>query len=202
MTIRQLTGKSDLLGRVAMLGGRALLGAVLAIVLSMVGESVAWGLFVFSSSSDISVLKVMVMLGGGIGAGLGASIAWVPLDRQRRTTLALIFLVCAAGGVIGALLGYQYGANREIDCCAEPRTTPFVFAAFGATIGANVFMYLVMAATSALRRWAAGTRNGAGHQTRPFPVAGPVSCGLSASRSSPRCRRPRCAVRLSGRPCC
>lgn len=149
--MRTSIANSDLLGRVATLGGRGLLGAGLAIVLSMVGESVAWGLFVFSSSRDISAFMIMVMLGGGIGAGLGASIAWVPLDRQRRTTLALIFLMCAAGGVIGALLGYQYGANREIDCCAEPRTNPFVFAAFGATIGANVFMYLVMAATSALR---------------------------------------------------
>lgn len=143
--------QSDAAMRLALLGGRAGLGLVLALVLSMVGLVIAWGLFVFSSSGDRIVFMVMNMIGAGIGASIGVNIAWIRLDRQQRTAFVLMALVCLAGGVIGALLGYQYGANREVECCAEPRTSPFIYAAFGATIGGNLIMYLAMAAISAVR---------------------------------------------------
>ena len=151
MINKYISYRSDGIQRLTILGGRAALGLSLGIVLSMVGLVIAWGLFVFSSSGDRTVFMAMNMVGAGIGASIGVNIAWIRLDRQQRTVLALMFLVCLAGGVIGALLGYQYGANREIDCCAEPRTTPFIYAAFGATIGANVIVYLANAATSAMR---------------------------------------------------
>ena len=142
--------------RLVVLAGRVLLSLVLALVLSMVGLVIAWGLFVFSSSGDRIVFMVMNMIGAGIGASIGVNIAWIRLDRQQRTAFVLMALVCLAGGVIGALLGYQYGANREVECCAEPRTSPFIYAAFGATIGGNVIMYLATAATSAVRAIRAG----------------------------------------------
>ena len=158
MINKYISGRSDGIQRLAIFSGRAVLGLGLGIVLSMVGLAIAWGLFVFSSSSERTVFMVMNMVGAGIGASIGVNIAWIRLDRQQRTAFVLMFLVCLAGGVIGALLGYQYGANREVDCCAEPRTTPFIYAAFGATIGANAAIYLATAATSAIRAIRTGRR--------------------------------------------
>ena len=136
-----------------------MLGLASGIVLSMTGLAIAWGLFVFSGASERSTFMIMSMAGSGIGAGIGANIAWIRLDRQQRSGILLTLLLCLAGGVIGGLIGYQFGAGREIECCAEPRTTPFTYTAFGATIGANVVMYLVTAATAAARmvrgRWRA-----------------------------------------------
>ena len=151
MINRYVSDRSIGIQRLAIFAGRVGLGLTLGIVLSMVGLAIAWGLFVFSSSSDRTAFMVVNMLGAGIGASIGVNIAWIRLDRQRQSAFALMLLVCLAGGVIGALLGYQYGANREIDCCAEPRTTPFIYAAFGATVGANAVVYLIAAATSAIR---------------------------------------------------
>ena len=158
MINKYITGRSDGIQRLAIFGGRVALGLCMGIVLSMVGLAIAWGLFVFSSSGDRTVFMVMNMVGAGIGASIGVNIAWIRLDRQQRTAFVLMFLVCLAGGVIGALLGYQYGANREVDCCAEPRTTPFIYAAFGASIGANAAIYLATAATSAIRAIRTGRR--------------------------------------------
>ena len=145
------TDRSDLLRGAAITGGRALLSFGLALVLSMVGLAIAWGLFVFSSSSDRTVFMVMNTVGAAIGASFGANIAWIKLDRQQRLALVLALLLCVAGAAIGGLLGYQYAANREVECCAEPQTTPFMFTAFGAAIGSNVVIYLGIAVSSAAR---------------------------------------------------
>ena len=95
------------------------------------------------------------MAGAGLGAGIAANIAWIKawikLDRQQRSALALTVILCVAGGVIGGLAGCQFGANREIECCAEPGTTPFTYTAFGSAIGANVAMYLFVVASAAAR---------------------------------------------------
>ncbi len=128
-----------------------MLGLGLSIVMSMTGLVIAWGLFIFSSASDRSIFMIMSMVGGGAGAGIGPWISWMSMDRQRRFTVILILLLCVAGGIGGGLAGYQFGANREFDCCAEPRTTPFTYTAFGATIGANAAMYLITASTAAAR---------------------------------------------------
>ena len=112
---------------------------------------------------------IMSMAGGGIAAGIGANIAWIRLDRQQRLTFIVTFLLCVAGGVTGGLIGYQVGANREIECCAEPGTTPFTYTAFGATIGANVAMYLATAAIAAARivPGQGGRRSGAAMMRHP-----------------------------------
>ena len=162
MINKYISDRSDGIQRLAIFGGRVALGMCLGIVLSMVGLVVAWGLFVFSSSSDRTLFMAMNMAGAGIGASIGVNIAWIRLDRQQRTALALLFLVCLAGGVVGALLGYQYGANREVDCCAEPRTTPFIYAAFGATIGSNLLMGLAVASGAATRAFRLSRRSAQG----------------------------------------
>ena len=151
MTIRHFIDQSDIVRRLTVFAGRFVLGFGLAIVFSMVGLAIAWGLFIFSGASERSTFMIMSMSGGGIGAGLGPSIAWIRLDHQHKAMFAVILLLCVAGGVIGGMLGYQFGANREYECCAEPSTTPFTHTAFGATIGANAIMYLVNAATLAAR---------------------------------------------------
>ena len=151
MTSRYLNDRNDIFRRLTAFSARALLGLGLGLVLSMFGLVIAWGLFVFSSSSDRTTFMIVNMVGAGIGAGIGVNIAWIKLDRQQRAAFALTVLLCIAGGLVGGLLGYQYVANREVECCAEPRTSPFIYAAFGATIGANGFMYLLTAATSVIR---------------------------------------------------
>ena len=86
-----------------------------------------------------------------------------------------------AGGVIGGLAGYRFGANREIECCAEPRTTPFTYTAFGAALGANVVMYLVTATTAVARALRLSRRATQG-QPPPlccrFPVKTRTGAGL------------------------
>jgi hypothetical protein len=151
MINRHITEKSDIVRRLAILAARALLGLGLGIVLSMTGLAIAWGLFIFSGASEKSTFMIMSMAGSGIGAGIGPSISWMRLDRQQKAVIVLTLLLCVAGGVIGGLTGYQFGANREYECCAEPGTTPFTHTAFGATIGANVIMYLAIAAIAAGR---------------------------------------------------
>ena len=160
MTSRYFNDRSDIFRRLTAFSARALLGLGLALVLSMVGLSIAWGLFIFSGASERSTFMIMSMAGGGIGAGIGPSVAWMRLDRQQRYAVVLTILLCMAGGVIGGLLGYQFGANREYECCAEPSTTPFTHTAFGATIGANIIMYLATAATSAARMVQGTVRGG------------------------------------------
>ena len=95
---------------------------------------------------------VMLMAGASIGAGVGAYLGWLKLDRHHWPSIAATILVAVAGGLLGALGGYEYGVNRELECCAEPRTGPFTFAALGAALGANIAIYLVGAGGITLRR--------------------------------------------------
>ena len=64
-----------------------------------------------------------------------------------------------AGGIAGGVLGYDYGAGREIECCAQPRTGPLTYTAFGAGIMANIAIYLAAAAALARRRIRAARGN-------------------------------------------
>ena len=79
----------------------------------------------------------MFLSGAGIGAGLAASLTWLRLDGNRLPALLLIGVVGLAGGIAGSWIGYQYGLNKEIKCCAEPPLSAFSYAAFGATLAAN-----------------------------------------------------------------
>lgn len=144
---------------VTLLGGRVLLGVGLGLVLSMAGLVIAWGLYIFASASSRETFLIVNLIGAGIGAGIGAYLPWIKLDRQQRMEAALTVLVAIATGVGGGLLGYDYGANREIDCCAEPRTNPFTFTALGAAILANLGMCVVAGITNSIRLRRLGRRS-------------------------------------------
>ncbi len=148
--------KSDIFRSAALLSGRIILGLGFSLILSMVCLAVAWGLYIFSGSSTRMTWLVMLMAGASIGAGVGAYLGWLKLDRHHWPTIAATILVAIAGGLIGAMGGYEYGVNREIECCAEPRTGPFTFAALGAALAANIAVYLVGASGIALRRLRTG----------------------------------------------
>ena len=143
--------RTDILRRIGIFAARILLGLGLAVVLSMVCLGIAWGLFIFSGASSRNTLLIMSMAGAGLGAGVGAYVAWIKLDRSSWSFVAIAILIAVVGGVVGGMGGYQYGANRGIECCAEPQTAPFTYTAFGATLLANVAMYLALAGSVALR---------------------------------------------------
>ena len=148
--------KSDILRSAALLSGRIILGLGFSLILSMVCLAVAWGLYIFSGSSTRMTWLVMLMAGASIGAGLGAYLGWLKLDRHHWPSIIATILLATAGGLLGAIGGYEYGVNREIGCCAEPRTGPFTFAALGSAVAANVAIYLVGAGGIALRRFRVG----------------------------------------------
>ena len=148
---RALLEKRDILLQVLIIAGRILLGLGLGFVLSMACLGIAWGLFIFSGASSRNTLLIMSVAGAGLGAGIGAYVAWIKLDRSSWAFFAIAVLMAVAGGVLGGLAGYQYGANREIECCAEPQTAPFTYTAFGATLLANAAMYLALAGSGVVR---------------------------------------------------
>ena len=141
----------DILLHVLIIAGRTLLGLGLGVVLSMVALAISWALFIFSGATSRTTLLIMSMAGAGIGAGLGAYVAWLKIDRPPWSAVVISMLLAIVGGVIGGLIGYEYGANREIECCAEPQTAPFTYTAFGATLLANAAMYLAGAGSLAAR---------------------------------------------------
>ncbi len=153
MTIKQFIDRYDVVRWAAALAGRGALGLLLGVVFSMVALAIVWGLYIFSGVNDRIAFMIVTMGGGGLGAGIATNIAWIRLDRQRTYGLALTVLLCVGGGVIGAVLGYQFGANREFDCCSEPRTNPFTYTAIGAAIASNVVMYLLVAFNAAARAY-------------------------------------------------
>ena len=111
---------------------------LLALVLSFVGVWLAWGLYYFfTDTSSKTIRDVMFLLGAGIGAGLAGSLAWLRIDGNPRPVLLLTSVVGLAGGLLGSWTGYEYGLNREVECCGDPPLSAFSYAAFGATLVAN-----------------------------------------------------------------
>ena len=129
--------ESDNFRRAGIILLRLVLGVGLALVLSMTGLALAWGLFIFFGGSTRQTLLLMSMAGAGIGAGAGVFIAWLRTERTAKYLVLATALVVVLAGVGGGWLGYVYGANREIECCAQPRTAPFTYTALGAAFAAS-----------------------------------------------------------------
>ena len=119
------------------IAGRVGLGVLIALVFSMVGIGVAVLVYVFSGAVSRTTLEAVLLTGAGLGAGFGASLAWLRLEGNPRSILIPTTLLALLAGVGGAWAGYEYGANREIECCATPEVGPFFSAAYGATMAAN-----------------------------------------------------------------
>jgi len=148
-----------LIAGILTIAGRVGLGILLAFVFSVVGIVIAWGIYIFSGAVAKTTLLAMLMSGAGIGAGLGGVLAWLRLEGNPLSSLIPTTLLALLAGVGGAWVGYEYGANKEFECCAKPETGPFKYAAIGATLAANgVVLFLGIAREIITRRLQAQIR--------------------------------------------
>ena len=122
---------------VLVVAARTVLGLLLAVVLSMVGIGIAWGLYVFSSASSRTTLLALFMVGAGVGAGLGGFLAWLRIEGDSRPALLATALLALLAGIAGAWGGYQFGGRQGVPCCAGPAITPITYTTLGATVVAN-----------------------------------------------------------------
>jgi len=99
--------------------GRSVIGVVFGVVLSMLGIGVAWSLFIFFGFESIDVWKGLLYFGAGFGAGTGAFVAWLHLDRENGWVLLLTAAVVVGAGVVGSFGGFKFGEAQEVRCCAR-----------------------------------------------------------------------------------
>jgi hypothetical protein len=119
--------------------GRAVLGVLLAALLSVIGIGIAWGMFVFWGAVSHVTLLILFMTGAGVGAGLGGFAAWLRIDQAPPASmLVVVLMVLMLTGIGGAWVGFQFGASREVPCCVGPAIGPITYMVLGATIVANV----------------------------------------------------------------
>ena len=124
---------------VLVLGGRTVLGVLLAATLSVIGIGIAWGMFVFWGAVSHTTLLLLFMTGAGVGAGIGSFAAWLRIDlAPRASASAAMALVIILMGIGGAWGGFQFGGTREVACCVGPTIGPITYTVIGATIAANV----------------------------------------------------------------
>jgi hypothetical protein len=121
---------------------------------------VAWGLYVFSGARSFAALFSLFMIGTGAGAGLGGFLAWLKIDCNTRFGLLLTGLLALVAGVGGAWGGYQYGAGREVECCAMPTVGPMTYAAAGAAVAVNGALLVFGLIRDAIGHWRRQTRIG------------------------------------------
>ena len=123
-------------------GGRVGLAVGLALVLSMLGVALAWGIFIFSGAVSKTTMLWLVMSGAGLGAGVGATLPWLRVDGNSILAIIATVSLTVLAGLGGAWGGYQYSADREVACCTKPDIAPFTYAAFGAVAMANGTAFL------------------------------------------------------------
>jgi hypothetical protein len=134
--------------------GRTLFGVLLAVVLSMAGVGIAWGLYVFFGAVSRTTLLTLFMVGAGVGAGLGGFLAWLRIEGDPWPALLGTALLALLAGIGGAWGGYEFGGRQEVPCCAKADITPVTYTALGATVAANGAALAVSAARRlAARRW-------------------------------------------------
>ena len=118
--------------------GRAVLGVLLAALLSVIGIGIAWGMFVFWGAVSHVTLLFLFMTGAGVGAGIGSFAAWLRIDSAPPASVSImVALLLIMAGIGGAWGGFQFGATREVACCVGPDIGPVTYTALGATIAAN-----------------------------------------------------------------
>ena len=109
----------DRLGPAIVFAVRVALGSGFGLASTMFSIAVAWGLYLFSGSHSLTVWLATLMFSAGVGAGAGSLLAWMQLDRGTDSKRMVTVISVVVIGVLSAWLGYHYGSNREIDCCAS-----------------------------------------------------------------------------------
>lgn len=113
--------------------GRVLLGALLGTTLGTVGAGIGWALYVFFGAVSLTTLLILLMGGVAVGAAAGVFLAWLRFDYNPPLLLSVTvgaLLLAAIGGAWG---GFEYGAAREVPCCAKPDVTPITYVVLGST---------------------------------------------------------------------
>ena len=127
----------------------------------MFSIGVAWALFMFSGSQSLAIWLASLMFSAGLGAGAGSLLAWLRLDRRNTPVRLVTAISVVAAGILGAWLGYEWGSNREIECCAMPTASPVYYTALGATLGANVTVVTISLFREFVeRRWRTRIQDG------------------------------------------
>ena len=119
--------------------GRAALGLGLSVAFGVGCILAGRGLYLFSGSYGWTVWLWVMLAPAGMGAALGAYLAWLTAGAPRPATASLVMLAAIAlVAVAGAWAGYQWGSTQEVPCCVRPRTSSAGYAVFGAMVSANV----------------------------------------------------------------
>ena len=93
--------------------GRTLAGFVTALLLAFLGDVTArvFNLAIGFPWSQ-AVHQNIILIGIGVGAGIGAHLAWMSLSPRWYLLLGWVLLVLA-GGIVGAYLGSIYGPGVD-----------------------------------------------------------------------------------------
>jgi hypothetical protein len=93
--------------------GRTLAGFVTALLLAFLGDVTArvFNLAIGFPWSQ-AVHQNIILIGIGVGAGIGAHLAWMSLGPRWHLLLGWVLLVLA-GGIVGAYLGSIYGPGVD-----------------------------------------------------------------------------------------
>ncbi len=115
--------------------GRAVLGVLLAALLSVIGIGIAWGMFLFWGAVYHATLLSLFLT----GAGIGGFAAWLNIDLAPPTSVLVVVAgVLMLTGIGGAWGGFQSGTSQEVPCCTGPVIDPIAYTVLGAPIAVNV----------------------------------------------------------------
>tara|TARA_B100000315_G_scaffold63926_1_gene58090 strand:+ start:1758 stop:2198 length:441 start_codon:yes stop_codon:yes gene_type:complete len=93
--------------------GRSVAGFILGLFLGILG---GWLAVIFNAMADypwpLSIHRIIYLMGIGLGAGVGAYLAWLNLGIRRALIIGSVLLVLT-GGISGAYLGYVYGQSVD-----------------------------------------------------------------------------------------
>ena len=134
---------------------RIIAGLALAMVLSFMGILAAKVLIASTGGADWPewLLRVVWYSGGGLAAGLGSFLAWIPTGSPRLGVLLILVLVLLAG-LGGAWGGWYYKVYINEDLAPFSVQAVTSTSLFGAGLGAN----LVAASLGIVRQVRSGWR--------------------------------------------
>ena len=118
--------------------GRAVLGVLLAALLSVIGIGIAWGMFVFWEAVSHATLLSLFMTGAGVGTGIGSLAAWLKIDLAPPTSVLVVVALLLMLTGIGRLGWFPIRRQSRRPLLHRSRHCPNTYTVLGATIVANV----------------------------------------------------------------